>query len=50
MTEGLFSEPPDDDEPETIAKYDSEIHTEPPEVRYVSSSDSAASGDEISKL
>jgi hypothetical protein len=31
---------------ETIAKYDTAMHNEPPEVRYVSSSDSAASGDE----
>jgi hypothetical protein len=31
-----------------IAKYGESGHTEPPEVRHVSSSDSAASGDEIS--
>jgi hypothetical protein len=34
---------------EGIAKYGDAIHNEPPEVRYVSSSDSAASGDEISR-
>jgi hypothetical protein len=31
----------------SIAKYDSTVHNEPPEVRHVRSSDSAASGDEI---
>lgn len=34
--------------PEGIAKYDCSTHNEAPEIRYVSSSDSAASGDEIS--
>ena len=34
----------------TIAKYDTAGHNEPSGVRYVSSSDSAASGDNISGL
>lgn len=34
---------------ETIADYGEPGHNEPPEVRYVSSSDSAASGEEIPK-
>ena len=39
---------PEDDKPESIAKYDTGDHNEPPGVRHVRSSDSAASGDEIS--
>jgi hypothetical protein len=34
--------------PETIAKYGEAVHNDPSEVRYVRSSDSAGSGDEIS--
>lgn len=33
--------------PEGIAKYDCSTHNEAPEIRWVSSADSAASGDEI---
>ena len=52
MTEGLFYEPEetgDREDPgasgEAIADYADPGHTQPSEVRYVSSGDSAASGD-----
>lgn len=57
MTEGLYFEPEDrglpgddplDGEPESMPNYGQPEDSKPPEVRYVSSSDSAASGDQAS--
>jgi hypothetical protein len=47
--DGYPEQPPgEEDQPESaIANYAGAAHNDPPEVRYVSSSDAAASGDQI---